>query len=301
VIDENWSILDFVTDNETNWDTINAQTLFLAVDLDYSQLAQDPVGYGQAVVKKYARRLNDRALLDVAIRRLEDFVSVGITERMRDSMLMLSYQMDWNPDIVPPRLNVTPTTTTDQQISHETREAIKNITQLDQELYQWAVQRFEEHFARMVSSLLTSRYESKHGRINPSRQLLAPISSEARRLFRIRTIDAPLEVHPSMVFHVVTEITNKSNCVIASLPPYPIHISYHWLDQSTGSVLIYDGERTKMGSALAPNEKRDFAVSVRAPDRSGRYVLRITIVEENVAWFDDEESKVWSDVEVVVA
>jgi hypothetical protein len=301
VIDENWSILDFVTDNETNWDTVNAQTLFLAVDLDYSQLAQDPVGYGQAVVKKYARRLNDRALLDVAVRRLEDFVSVGITERMRDSMLMLSYQMDWNPDIVPPRLNVTPTTTTDQQISHETREAIKNITQLDQELYQWAVQRFDEHFAGMVSSLLTSRYESKLGRVNPPRQLLAPISSEARRLFRIRTIDAPPEVHPSMVFHVVTEITNKSNCVIASLPPYPIHISYRWLDQSTGSVLIYDGERTKMGSALAPNEKRDFAVSVRAPDRSGRYVLRITIVQENVAWFDDGESKICSEVEVVVA
>src|SRR6185436_18157227 len=64
VIDENWSLLDFVQDQATNWDIINAQTLYLAVDLDYSQLARDPVGYGRAVVKTYARRLNDRSLLD---------------------------------------------------------------------------------------------------------------------------------------------------------------------------------------------------------------------------------------------
>ena len=73
VIADKWSVLDFVRDKETNWDTTNSQTLFLAVDLDYSKLARDPVGYGQSVVKHYAARLDDLTLLDLAKKRLEQF------------------------------------------------------------------------------------------------------------------------------------------------------------------------------------------------------------------------------------
>jgi hypothetical protein len=93
VANDNWSIVDFCRDPETNWDTISAQTLFLAVDLDYQQLARDPVGYGQATVKQYAARLNDRRLLDIAKQRLEEFMFVGITERLQHSVYLLSRRM----------------------------------------------------------------------------------------------------------------------------------------------------------------------------------------------------------------
>ena len=55
-----------------------------------------------------------------------------------------------------------------------------------------------------------------------------------------------------------------------------------------------------MVSALGANESGDFGVSVRAPDKCGRYVLRMTIVQEGVAWFDEEESQVCSEVEIIV-
>jgi hypothetical protein len=299
VIDENWSLLDFVTDKETHWDLINAQTLFLAVDLDYSKLARDPVGYGQAEVKKYARRLNDRALLDIAKKRLEEFAFVGITERMQDSLYLLFYQMGWDPDISAPKLNVSPDRSPDDEISPETRDAIKEITQLDQELYEWGFQLFEERFGQMVKSLLISRHKSNGGKINPFPHT-QPLPIEERRHLHVRIIKAVSEVEGPKAFQVLTGITNESHCAIASSPPHPVNISYHWIDKITRSVAIFDGERTKIAPGLAPNEKREFLVSVKAPSKPGTYILRVTIVQEAVAWFDEEESRVFSDVEIVV-
>ncbi len=299
VIDENWSLMDFVTDNETHWDLINTQTLYLAVNLDYSKLARDPVGYGQAEVKKYALRLNDRALLDIAKKRLEEFAFVGITERIQDSLHLLFYQMDWYPDISVPKLNISPDRSPDDVISLETREAIKEITQLDRELYEWGFQLFEERFGQMVKSLLISRHKSNGGKINVSWRA-QPVPIEERRLFHVQIIKAPSEVDGSMAFQVLTEITNKSNCLIASTPPHPVNISYHWIDKTTGLVSIFDGERTKIAPSLAANEKREFPVLVKAPSIAGRYILRVTIVQEAVAWFDEEESQAFSDIEIVV-
>ena len=41
-------------------------------------------------------------------------------------------------------------------------------------------------------------------------------------------------------------------------------------------------------------------MSVVAPAAAGRYVLRLTLVQEGVAWLDDGRSGVFGDVEVVV-
>jgi hypothetical protein len=300
VTSENWSLRDFVTDSETNWDTINTQTLHLAVDLDYSQLARDPIGYGQAAIKKCAQRIDDRSLLATATKRLEEFAFVGLTERMQDSILMLSYQMDWQPENTTLQLNAGPPLKSDREISDDTREAIKSITQLDQELYEWAFQRFGERFEQMTRTIPLSNHKSKHEKLRAPRHLLPQIPPEERRLFRVRVIEAPPQVNASMLFQVTTEITNRSHYIIASVPPTPVHISYHWIDALTKAVIIYDGERTLMTSALGASESGEFGVSVRAPGKCGGYVLRITIVQEGVAWFDEKDSQVYADVEIIV-
>ena len=152
VVDGNWSILDFVRDQQTNWDTTNSQTLFLTVDLDYSKLAADPVGYGQAVVKRYAARREDRALLDLAKKRLEQFMFVGITERMQESIELFSWQMGWDPGTPAPSLNISSNRPSEDELTLEAREAIMAINPLDQELYAWARQRFEEQFVHVMKA-----------------------------------------------------------------------------------------------------------------------------------------------------
>ncbi|KVD48528.1 hypothetical protein WS61_06805 [Burkholderia sp. ABCPW 11] len=87
--------MDFVRDPDTNWDIVNTQTLFLAADFDYEKLSCDPIEYEHAAVKEFATRKNDRALLDLAKRRLESFAFFGITERMCDSMSLLAHTCDF--------------------------------------------------------------------------------------------------------------------------------------------------------------------------------------------------------------
>lgn len=300
LINENWSLLDFVNDYQTNWDMINAQTLFLAVDLDYSKLMHDPVGYGQAIVKQYARRLDDRTVLDIAKKRLEKFTFIGITERMQDSIHLLSYQMDWYPSTFTPKLNISPNMPSNEEISLETREAIREITQLDRELYGWASQLFEQRFDQMVRSLLISRYKSNGGTENAPRYMQLPLPLEERSLFDVVIIEAPSEVKELMVFQVLTNITNHSNYKIASLPPNPVHISYHWIEKATEIETVFDGKRTKIIPSIRVNEQRQFSLSVEAPSKASEYILRVTLVQEGVAWFDKEEHRVFSDIDVFV-
>lgn len=299
VVDERWSLSDFIHDKETNWDVINAQTLFLAVDLDYSQLARDPVGYGQAVVKGYAARLNDRKALDAAKKRLEQFAFVGITERMEESMYLLSYQMGWYPDIPTSRLNVSDNRLSEDEVPCETKREIMAINQLDQELYEWAYQYFEEQFGRMVRSLLVTKHEASKLRLIEPWQM-QPLPVEHRRLFDVQIIESPSEVDGSETFTVVTEIVNNSYVAVASAAPNPVHISYHFIDATDGSVSVFDGDRTKIWPRLAANQNRTLTVSVKAPNDVGRYILRVTLVQEGIAWFDEAGSRVFSEVEIAV-
>jgi hypothetical protein len=66
-----------------------------------------------------------------------------------------------------------------------------------------------------------------------------------------------------------------------------VNLSYRWLDAASSSVLVTDGARGGLATALAPGESRDVSVMVRAPAEPGRYVLRLSMVQEGVAWFVD--------------
>jgi hypothetical protein len=298
VVDENWSLLDFVRDTETNWDTTNAQTLFVAVDLDYSRLARDPVGYGQAVVKQYARRLDDPVLLDTAKRRLAEFAFVGITERMQDSINLLCYQMDWYPDTSAPKLNVAPVRPRNEECSDETRQAISAITRLDQELYDWSWQRFEERFDQMVKLLIVPNYKSRN--IERKSRRCQIVATAERKHFNVDTVEAPSRSGVNAVFHCVVEIANQSSLAITSAPPHPVNVSYHWIDKGTGSVVVFDGERTPIAPALATEETRRFVIVAKAPSVAGVYTLRTTLVQEGVAWFDEDGSGVFCDATIAV-
>lgn len=300
VITENWSLLDFINDEETNWDTVNAQTLFIVVDLDYARLARDPVGYGQAVVKQYASRLNDRALLEAAKQRLEKFLFFGITERMQDSIYLLSYVMNWRPAILIPNLNVSPVKVPEVDISLAVKEAIKKRTCLDQELYEWACQIFEERFNDMIQSLLISRFETRAKQFEKVENRHLKLSFEQRCLFRVAINEAPEEVGILEEFQISVEVSNFSRCEVDSLPPHPVHLSYHWIDSINQSIMVFDGKRTAIMPSLFDNDKRDIVMLVEAPPKIGLYKLRVTLVQEEVAWFDENGTSVFSDINMQV-
>ncbi|WP_448090730.1 sulfotransferase family 2 domain-containing protein [Pseudomonas azerbaijanoccidentalis] len=298
VVKENWSLFDFVTDKETQWDMVNAQTLFLAADLDYEKLYRDPVGYGRAVIKGYAARNKDRELLELAKSRLEKFMFFGITERMNHSLQLLSHVLDFYPQFSSQKLNVSENRPVDNEISSETILAIKEITSLDQELYDWAVKTFESRYEELVSSLLMNNYTSdpKHA----DKACNVQLTSEERKALQLNTISLPGAVEPGATFEVQVEVTNNSKYLVQSKGRYPVNICYHWINPITEEIVVFDGVRTRIDPSLVSGETLKLNIEVIAPELSGLLILRVTFVQEGVAWFDDPQSAIFSDREVLV-
>jgi hypothetical protein len=71
---------------------------------------------------------------------------------------------------------------------------------------------------------------------------------------------------------------------------HPVHLAYHWLDQA-GRMYQSNGERTGLPQVLGPGEAISLRMIVYAPSQPGRYIVRLTVVQENVAWFEDRGAK----------
>jgi hypothetical protein len=55
-----------------------------------------------------------------------------------------------------------------------------------------------------------------------------------------------------------------------------------------------------MRPPVAPCSAEAFAVKITAPPQPGRYVLRITLVQEQLLWLDQAATPVYRDAEVLV-
>lgn len=291
VVGENWSLLDFVRDAATNWDMINAQTLFLAVDLDYERLSRDPDGYGRDTVRDYASRMNDPALLETAKQRLEDFAFVGVTEHMQQSLDLLAYTMGWQPAESLPLLNVSANR---PELTPETLAAIQDITRLDQALYDWARGRFEARYQEMVRSLV-SGHASALGRGLTLPWHAVPLPVAAREGMRVQIVHCPDGMEVNALIDVTVEVTNLSCHWIVSAPPHPVHLCYHWISAGDGAVVVFDGRRTAIRPGVATGHTMTCSLAVEAPPEPGAYILRVTLVQEGVAWFDEAPTPMFHD------
>jgi 2-polyprenyl-3-methyl-5-hydroxy-6-metoxy-1,4-benzoquinol methylase len=86
-------------------------------------------------------------------------------------------------------------------------------------------------------------------------------------------------------FLLSVDIHNKGNSRISSLNPYPIHLSYHWLEK-TGNVEVFEGLRTQITPPLFSDDTKGFTMTVRAPAKPGEYILQVTLVQEFIFWFE---------------
>jgi len=89
-------------------------------------------------------------------------------------------------------------------------------------------------------------------------------------------------------------VKNTSGVTWPSKPDYKnlnaVNLSYHWLDRR-GRVVVFDGIRTPLPSDVPSGESVRLKATIQAPEREGRYILEITLVQEGVAWFPDREGE----------
>lgn len=83
-------------------------------------------------------------------------------------------------------------------------------------------------------------------------------------------------------------VTNTGVAPWPASGDHPVRLSYHWF-AADGSVAMWDGGRAQPFAAdIAPGETVRVELPLAAPTRSGRYTLRLDLVQEGIAWFSDD-------------
>jgi acetolactate synthase-1/2/3 large subunit len=104
----------------------------------------------------------------------------------------------------------------------------------------------------------------------------------------------PGELEPGTIHECECLIENIGDAILVSAPPNPVHISYRWLAGRRPNDVV-EGGRSILPEALVPAAARTCTFSLTTPERPGDYRLVVTLVQEQVAWFDDlDEQNAWS-------
>ena len=112
-----------------------------------------------------------------------------------------------------------------------------------------------------------------------------PFSDDESKAISFAFVNSPRAVRVSDIFEVEIRVANQSGRRIASLPPHPYHLSYHWRDMHEG-VVQWEGHRTFFAPALLPGAEGLYKVKVQAPAQAGIYRLEVAAVQEAVRWHE---------------
>lgn len=132
----------------------------------------------------------------------------------------------------------------------------------------------------------------------------------------ITSEDKVLKLLPKEQKQLIINIRNLGTSVWSSMQPFPVNISYHWINLHE-DYSLYDGIRTSLTSCenvdlgghrvpqylfLLPDENKNYSMNFLAPEIPGSYKLSITLVQETQFWFDavSETSVLEIPVEVVM-
>lgn len=118
------------------------------------------------------------------------------------------------------------------------------------------------------------------------------------------------DVHGEMGFYSVPEsaqcgstisiqgyLVNSSEQSWYSCRLCPITIGYNWFDCNNESIL--SGRSEFLHTCIEPGKMDDITVTLTCPDVQGKYFLRVSLVQENYAWYCDVGLSV-TDYEIVL-
>jgi 2-polyprenyl-3-methyl-5-hydroxy-6-metoxy-1,4-benzoquinol methylase len=125
-----------------------------------------------------------------------------------------------------------------------------------------------------------------------------PLGEQDRLRVSLDVIAFPEIVTVAEDFQVLVRVSNCGSISLKTRQPYPVVLSYHWYDED-GNCLVFDGLRTAVGT-FSPGCVQDIEMRVRAPLSNGMFRLRLTFVQESVAWFSDPPVSVFRDCVVLV-
>jgi glycosyltransferase involved in cell wall biosynthesis len=121
-----------------------------------------------------------------------------------------------------------------------------------------------------------------------------PLASEAMRARVVAQTPAVVPVRSMLP--VSARVTNTGDASFVSTPPHPVNLSYQWLSPDGEPVM--EGTRAELSSPLVPGASATVTLRLMTPWEPGEYRLRITPVQEHVAWFGDVDPASALDLDV---
>ena len=74
-----------------------------------------------------------------------------------------------------------------------------------------------------------------------------------------------------------------------SAKTYHVHLAYSWMTNVEGKLSYKNGGY--LPNDLAPGESATINAVIKAPEKAGNYTLRLTMVQEDVEYFDKKGAK----------
>lgn len=100
---------------------------------------------------------------------------------------------------------------------------------------------------------------------------------------RVTSPVTTLALSPSDRRWLALAIENTCGQPWSSQGRYPIRVSYAWFND--GKALPIEGHRTPLPVVVWPRETISLPVLIEAPPDRGRFVLRVSLVQEAITWF----------------
>jgi hypothetical protein len=139
-------------------------------------------------------------------------------------------------------------------------------------------------FAILALSACQKNDTSKTAQTQPP---VSPLTDYRQKI----SMKTPITVmKPGTVVKTIVRITNIGSEVWPTAGTSPVNLAYHWIDRSK-NIVVFDGERTALPKDLNSGESVKVEATIKSPDQPGEYMLRMTMVQEQVAWFDDRGAK----------
>jgi hypothetical protein len=131
-------------------------------------------------------------------------------------------------------------------------------------------------------------------------QIMDKADRETMEKVSLKIKETPSKVAMRSVFYCTVDIINFTPKVINSIGDNPVNISYHWLNENGDVITHFGGERSNITPSLLPFNHSEYRLKVISPEEEGKYRLRVTLVQEGIAWLDELNPCLAEDVIIEV-
>jgi hypothetical protein len=143
---------------------------------------------------------------------------------------------------------------------------------------------FEHEYAARLAA------ERQDDRVFPAEPWIAPATMEKLAPAAMKaTLDAtlPSTITASAVVTLPCAVTNAGDAALSTSPPHPVYACYRWYGERGEAVEAGSSIHTPLPGVLSPGAVARLSMRVAAPALPGRYRLRVTLLQSEVAWFED--------------